>query len=73
MKEFDMKLNATISLTPIQVMEILCDYLSKNGVTGVSHQDIGFIINEVEKGNQRDSYKVAELTEVKIKNIKIGE
>lgn len=67
-----MKLNATISLTPIQLMEIICDYLSKNGVTGVSHQDIVFVINEVEKGDQRDSYKTTELTEVKIKNIKIG-
>jgi hypothetical protein len=68
-----MKLNATISLTPIQVMEIICDYLSKNGVTGISHQDITFVIKEVEKGDQRDPYKVTELTEVKIKNIKIGE
>ena len=68
-----MKLNATISLTPIQIMEIICDYLSKNGVTGVSHQDITFVIKEIEKGNQRDSYKVTELTEVKIKNIMIGE
>lgn len=68
-----MKLNATINLTPLQVMEILCDYLNKNGVTGVSHQDITFVIKEVEKGNQRDPYKVTELTEVQIKNVKIGE
>lgn len=68
-----MKLNATISLTPVQVTEIICNYLSENGITNVSHQDITFVIKEVEKGNQRDSYKVKELTEVQIKNIKIGE
>ena len=68
-----MKLNATISLTPVQVTEIICNYLSENGISNVSHQDITFVIKEVEKGNQRDSYKVTELTEVQIKNIKIGE
>ena len=68
-----MKLSATISLTPIQVMEIICNYLNENGITNVIHQDITFVIKEVEKGNQRDPYKVTELTEVQIKNIKIGE
>ena len=68
-----MKLNATISLTPVQLAEIICNYLDENGVNNVSHQDITFVIKEVEKGNQRDPYKVSELTEVQIKNIKIGE
>ena len=68
-----MKLNASVSLTPVQVAEIICNYLSENGINNVSHQDITFVIKEVEKGNQRDPYKVTELTEVQIKNIKIGE
>ena len=68
-----MKMNAIIRLTPVQVMEIICDYLSENGVKNVSHQDITFVIKEVERGDQRDPYKVTELTEVQIKNIKIGE
>lgn len=68
-----MKLNATISLTPVQVMEIICNYLSENNIKNVSHQDITFVIKEVERGDQRDPFKVTELTEVQIKNIKIGE
>ena len=68
-----MKMNAIIRLTPVQVMEIICDSLSENGVKNVSHQDITFVIKEVERGDQRDPYKVTELTEVQIKNIKIGE
>ena len=68
-----MKLNASISLTPAQVAEIICKYLSEYGINNISHQDITFIIKEVEKGNQRDPYKVSELTEIQIKHIKIGE
>ena len=68
-----MKLSAVISLTPVQVAEIICNYLSANNIKNVSHQDITFVIKEVERGDQRDPYKVTELTEVQIKNIKIGE
>ena len=68
-----MNLNAVISLTPAQVKEILCDFLSLNNIKNVNHQDITFVIKEVERGDQRDPYKVTELTAVQIKNIKIGE
>lgn len=67
-----MKLNATIELDKVQVLEIIAQYLDKQGIT-VSHQDIHFKIKEIEKGHQRDSYKVHEFTGVKISNIQIGE
>ena len=67
-----MKLNATIELDKIQVLEIITQYLNKQGIK-VSHQDIHFKIEEVEKGDQRDSYTVHEFTGAKINNIQIGE
>ena len=63
---------ATIELNAVRVKDILCDYLSQHGVKGINHQDIDFVIKEVEKGDQRDYWKEYELTSVKIKNIKIG-
>lgn len=67
-----MKFNATIELDKVQVLEIITQYLDKQGIR-VSHQDIHFKIEEVEKGTQRDSYKVYELTGIKINNIQVGE
>ena len=67
-----MKFNATIELDKVQVLEIITQYLDKQGIK-ISHQDICFKIEEVEKGNQRDSYKVHEFAGVKINNIQIGE
>ena len=67
-----MKFNATIELDKIQVLEIITQYLDKQGIR-VSHQDIQFKIEEIEKGNQRDSWKVHEFIGVKINNIQIGE
>ena len=61
-----MKFNATIELNKIQVLELITKALEANGFD-ISHQDIEFIIQEVELG------KVHELTGVKIKNIQIGE
>ena len=61
-----MKFNATIELNKIQVLELITKALEANGFN-ISHQNIEFIIQEVELG------KVHELTGVKIKNIQIGE
>lgn len=67
-----MKFNATIELDKIQVLEIITKALETNGFK-ISHQDIEFKIQEVERGDQRDPWKVHEFTGVKIKNIQIGE
>lgn len=67
-----MKFNATIELDKIQVLELITKALETNGFK-ISHQDIEFKIQEVELGNQRDSWKSYEFTGVKIKNIQLGE
>ena len=67
-----MKFNATIELDKIQVLEIITKALEANGFN-ISHQDIEFKIQEVERGDQRDHWKAHEFTGVKIKNIQIGE
>lgn len=67
-----MKFNATIELNKVQVLELITKALEANGLK-VSHQDIEFKVEEVELGNQRDFWKVHEVTGVKIKNIQIGE
>ena len=67
-----MKFNAPIELDKVQVLEIITQYLDKQGIR-VSHQDIQFKIEEVDYGNQRDSWKFHEFAGVKINNIQIGE
>ena len=67
-----MNFDATIELNPIKVKDILCEYLSQNGIKGVSHQDVNFVIKEVERGDQRDHWKEYALTCVRVKNVKIG-
>lgn len=67
-----MKFNATIELDKIQVLEIIAQYLDKQGIK-VSHQNIHFKIEEVNYGDQRDSWKVHEFAGIKISNIQIGE
>jgi hypothetical protein len=67
-----MKFNATIELNKVQVLELITKALEANGFS-VSHQDIEFNVQEVELGDQRDSWKVHEFTGVRIKNIQIGE
>ena len=64
-----MIMTATIQLTPLQLREIITQYCENNGVKGVSHQDIDFIIQPVEKG---DSWATYDLTGVTIKNVKIN-
>lgn len=67
-----MKFGATITLTPNQLRTIIENYLEQQGIKNVSDQDITFIIQEVERGDQRDHWKQHELTKVEIKNILIG-
>ena len=66
-----MIMTATIQLTPLQLREIITQYCNNNGVKGVSHQDIDFIVQPVEKGDQRDSWTTYDLTGITIKNVKI--
>jgi hypothetical protein len=67
-----MKFNATIELSDLQLRTIIEDYLEKQGIKNVSDPDIHFVIEEVERGDQRDSWKEYELTKVLIKNIRLG-
>lgn len=67
-----MKFNAIIELNKVQVLELLTKALETQGIR-VSHQDIEFKVEEVDRGNQRDPWTVHEVTGVKIKNIQIGE
>lgn len=66
-----MIMTATIQLTPLQLKEIITQYCENNGVKGVSHQDIDFIVQAVEQGDQRDSWTTYDLTGITIKNVKI--
>lgn len=66
-----MILTANIQLTPLQLREMITQFCENNGIKGVSHQDIDFIIQPVEKGDQRDHWTTYDLTGVTIKNVKI--
>ena len=66
-----MKFNATIELDKVQVLEIITQYLDKQGIK-ISHQDIHFKIEKVEKGGPKYPYTAHELTGIKISNIQIG-
>ena len=57
-----MIMKATITLNQMQMLEIVCDYLKRQGIDNVSHQDISFIVEPVEHGDQRDSWTTHELT-----------
>ena len=67
-----MKFTASIEINTSQLRTIIEDYLERNGIKNVSDQDIHFIIEEVERGDQRDPWKALELTKVKIDNIRVG-
>ena len=71
-KVSDMVFNAKIEINSIQIKEIICNYLHQAGVREVNHQNIHFIIKEVEKGTQRDPWKEHEFQGVAIDNIQIG-
>ena len=68
-----MKFKATIEITPLELKHIIEDYLESHEIKMVSDQDIHFIVEEVEYGDQRDHWKQQELTKVRIEGLKIGE
>ena len=68
-----MKFKATIEITPLELKHIIADYLESHGIKMVSDQDIHFIVEEIERGDQRDPWKVHELTKVKVEGLRIGE
>lgn len=67
-----MIMKATVELDTTQLREIIVKYFEQEGVKNVSHQDIQFKVEAVERGDQRDPFTVYELTGVSVKNIKIG-
>jgi hypothetical protein len=67
-----MVMNATITITELQLREILVDYLQREGMTDVSHQDIRFNVEYVQKSPQRDANGVYEFTGVTVRNVKVG-
>ena len=68
-----MKFKATIEITPLELKHIIEDYLGPHGIKMVSDQDIHFIVEEVEHGDQRYSWKMHELTKVIVDGLRIGE
>ena len=67
-----MKFNATIEIDELKLRHILEEYFEQNGIKGISDPDIIFVVEEVERGDQRDHWTVHELTKVQIKNVKVG-
>lgn len=67
-----MVMNATITLTELQLREILVDYLQREGMIGASHQDIFFNVEYVKLGPERDAIGTHKFTGATIKNIKVG-
>lgn len=67
-----MIMNATITLTETQLREILVEYLQREGMVGVSHQDIHFNVEYIQKSPQRDAVGVHAFTGVTVRNIKVG-
>lgn len=68
-----MKFKATIEITPLELKHIIEDYLESHGIKMVSDQDIHFIVEEVEYGDQRDHWKQHEFIKVRIEDLRIGE
>lgn len=67
-----MIMNATITLTELQLREILVEYLQREGMMGVSHQDICFNVEYVKMSPERDAIGTHKFTGVTVKNIKVG-
>lgn len=67
-----MIMNATVTLTELQIREILVDYLQREGMIGVSHQDISFNVEYVKMSPERDATGFHKFTGATVKNIKIG-
>ena len=67
-----MKLNATIEIRTLELRHIIEDYLARNGVMNVSDQDIHFVVEKVEMGDQRDPWQTYELTKANVCNVRVG-
>ena len=67
-----MVMNATITLTELQLREILVDYLQREGMLGVSHQDISFNVEYVKISPERDAVGTHKFTGVTVRNAKVG-
>jgi hypothetical protein len=65
-------MNATITLTELQLREILVEYLQREGMMGISHQDICFNVEYVKMSPERDAIGTHQLTGATVKNIKVG-
>ena len=68
-----MKFKATIEISSLELRHIIEDYLERNGIKSVSDQDIQFIVEKKEFGNQRDSWVEHEFTKVLIDNVRVGD
>lgn len=67
-----MVMNATITLTELQIKEMLVECLQREGLMGVSHQDISFNVEYVKTSPERDATGVHKFTGVTVRNIKVG-
>lgn len=67
-----MVMNATITLTDLQLREILVDYLQREGMLGVSHQDISFNVEYVKMSPERDAVGTHKFTGATVRNVKVG-
>lgn len=65
-----MNLRATIELDNKQIRELITKALGDEGIEIVL-ENIVFVIEKVEHGNQRDNWETSELTKIKIVNIKM--
>lgn len=65
-----MNLRATIELDNKQIRELITKALGGEGIE-IALENIVFVIEKVEHGNQRDNWETSELTKIKIVNIKM--
>lgn len=65
-----MNLRATIELDNKQIRELITKALGDEGIE-IAPENIVFVIEKVEHGNQRDNWETNELTKIKIVNIKM--
>lgn len=67
-----MVMNAIVTLTDIQLREILVKYFQEEGLGCISHQDISFNVEYVRTGPEKDCCGMHKFTGVTVKNIKVG-
>ena len=68
-----MIMNATITLTEIQLREIITNYLQKEeGIIGIGHTDLSFNVEYVKTGPEQDAVGTHKLTGVTVRNVRVG-